>query len=143
MMRACSLVLMLSLVCLAACENQAASHMIGGNKDHSISLVREQRWFWAQTVEQKLVVSRFPECQRRVEIDPGKVGAANLELFEVGDRLYAARQGKDWYAVGTEQCQVQKFAEPPANIPGTLAGTFKTRDGVLAFVPPEEKKPTN
>lgn len=139
-MKKCCSVVVLSLACLCACENQAASHMIGGDKNHSITLVREQRWVWDQTVEQKIVVSRFPECQRRFEIETGKKGAANLELFGVSDLLYVAHQGADWYAIGTEQCQVQKFVEAPANAPGTLLGVFKTEDEKLVFASPGETK---
>lgn len=136
----CSFCVTLGLLSLAGCENEAASHMINGDKNHSISLVREQRWFWDQTVEQKIVVSRFPECQRRIAIDSGKVGAANLELFGVSEMLYAAHQGPYWYAIGTEQCQVQKFAESPANVPGVLLGVFKTENGKLVFVAPSGGK---
>lgn len=132
MVRLCGLAL-LSLVCLAACENQAASRMIGGSKEHSISLVREQRWFWDDVVEQKLVIARYPECQRRFEIDPGKVGEATLELYGVSDMLYVAHQGPSWYAVGTEECQLQKYAQAPNPVPGTLLGRFTQQDGRLVF----------
>ena len=132
MLRLCGLAV-LSLVCLTACENQAASRMIGGSKEHSISLVREQRWFWGDAVDQKLVISRFPECQRRFEIDPGKVGEPGLELYGVSDMLYLAHQGPSWYAVGTEECQLQKYDRPPDPVPGTLLGRFTQQDGRLVF----------
>jgi len=51
--------------------------------------------------------------------------------------LYAAQQGKTWYALGTEECQVQKFKEPPPVIPpGRLLGAFeKNAEGQLVFIP--------
>jgi len=133
--------MLLSAVCLAGCENEAASYMIDGNKDHSISLVREQRWFWSSSVEQRFVVARFPECQRRYDIDPGQAGAANVELYAVSNMLYAAHQGNAWYALGTEQCQVQKFTEAPASPPGTLVGHFKSQNGQLVFSAAESEPP--
>ncbi len=55
---------------LAACEYEGAAYLIEG-KDHSISLVREQRWFWSSEVEQAVVVSAFdpspPSPQARAE----------------------------------------------------------------------------
>lgn len=117
---------------LAGCENSGASYMIGGDKNHSISLMREQRFFWSSEVEQKLVVARFPQCQRRFEIAPGVKGQAGLELYEAGEMLYVAHQDKNWWAVGTEECKVQPFPTPPAQY-GNLLGSFVIRNGELAF----------
>lgn len=125
----------LALSCLAGCENQAASYMIGGDKNHSISLLREQRWFWSGNVEQRVVVARFPECQRRYDIDLGAKPMVDLELYEVRPMLYAAHQGNNWYALGTEQCQVQKFDQVPNPMPGVLLGRFKQKDDALVFEP--------
>lgn len=117
---------------LCGCENEAASHMIDG-KDHSISLTREQRWIWASEVQQRLVVARFPTCQRRFEITPGKTGSVNIELYGVAPMLFVAHQGADWYALSTEQCQLQKFETPPPQY-GQLIGVFQKKGGKLEFV---------
>lgn len=122
-----------ALLLLSGCENDAVSHQIDG-KDHSITLVREQRWFWKGEVEQRLVVARYPACQRRYEILPGSKTALRLELYEVAPRLFVAHQGSAWYAVSTEACQLQKFESPPEAY-GELVGVFVKRDGVLKFVP--------
>ena len=49
----------------------------------------------------------------------------------------AAQQGSAWYALGTEECVLQKFKEPPPLIPpGRLVGSFeKLADGKLVFTP--------
>lgn len=122
---------------LAGCENNAASYVIDNSKDHSISLLREQNIAWVGPVEQRFVVSRFPECQRRYTVDAGTTAMEKVSLYEVGPMLYAAQQGKAWYALGTEACQVQKFKEPPPVIPpGRLLGSFeKNADGQLVFNP--------
>ena len=44
------------LVPLTACENSGVSYMIDGDKDHSISLLREQNLPWGE-VEQQLGIS--------------------------------------------------------------------------------------
>lgn len=125
--------LALGVLGLSGCENEAASYMIGGDKNHSISLVREQRWVWSRDVEQRIVVARFPECQRRFTIDPGQKGVVNLELYEIRPMIYAAHQGNNWYALGTEQCQVQKFDQAPDPMPGVLLGSFKQHGDTLSF----------
>ncbi|KAF7597908.1 MAG: hypothetical protein CGU28_15895 [Candidatus Dactylopiibacterium carminicum] len=124
----------MALVGLSACENDAASMLIDG-KEHSISLMREQSWVWSSQVEQRFIVSRLPECQRRYTVDPGARTMAPIELYEIRAMLYVAKQGDTWYAVGTEACQVQKFQEKPERIPGRLLGRFEQGEAGLVFTP--------
>lgn len=127
-------------VVLTGCENSAASYEIGGERNHSISLLREQNIVWFGKVQQRFVVSRFPECQRRFTVDPGTTKMRQIELYEVRPRLFAAHQGNTWYALTTEDCRVQKFQDPPPVIPpGKLVGTFEKRDGELVFEPAKEQ----
>ncbi len=125
---------LLLVLFLTACENSGASFMINGDRDHSISLLREQRWFWSGEVEQTLVPARLPTCQRRVQIDPDSKNFTEMKLYQNDTRLFVAQQGVQWWAVGTEACQVQKFKTPPAD-PGDLVGSFQRKEGELVFVP--------
>lgn len=125
---------LLLILFLTGCENGGASFMVGGDKNHSISLLREQRWLWSSQVEQILVPARFPDCQRRFPIDPDSKSFTEMKLYQNDTRLFVAQQGTQWWAVGTEQCQVQKFKAPPAD-PGDLIGSFQRKDGNLVFVP--------
>ncbi len=136
-MKRCGVCLLMvgGLLGLAGCQNDGASFMIDGDKDHSISLLREQRWFWSDEVVQRIVVARYPECQRRFEIVPGKTKEVRLDIYGIKPMIYAARQDKDWYVIGTGQCQVQKVAEAPASPPGPLIGAFLFSEERLRFVP--------
>lgn len=122
---------------LAGCENNAASYSIDESKNHSISLVREQNLPWLGEVHQRLVVARFPECQRRFDIAASGAEMARLDLYEVAPLLYAAQQGQAWYALGTEQCVVQTFKpeDRPSSPPGRLVGSFVKKEGALVFEP--------
>ncbi|MDR2208449.1 MAG: hypothetical protein LBE22_05700, partial [Azoarcus sp.] len=60
-----------ALPLLVACENSATS-MIVESKAHALVLVREQPYFWNDTVKQHVVVSRLPNCQRRIKIHPDR-----------------------------------------------------------------------
>lgn len=134
-------VLAASLV-LTGCENNAASYEIDNDKNHAISLLREQNIAWFGDVQQRFVVSRFPVCQRRFTVDPSGPKMKRIELYEVQPRLYAAQQGNTWYALTTEDCRVQKFDQPPPVIPpGRLVGTFLRKDGQLMFKPATESAP--
>ena len=65
---------------LSGCENAAAPYMIDGAA-YAISLVREQRWFWSSEVEQALVLSKMPKCQRRFAIRPGTTASVKVEVY--------------------------------------------------------------
>lgn len=123
-------------VLVAGCENNAASYQIDGNKDHAISLVREQNLVLGP-VTQRFVVSRFPECQRRYTVDSTSTEMAKISLYQVAPMLFAAQQGKNWYAIGTEACQVQVFKpeDRPSEAPGRFLGSFEKQGGALVFLP--------
>lgn len=123
---------------LGGCENEAASYHIDGDKDHAIALLREQGMIFGP-VDQRFVVSRIPVCQRRHTVQQGAAEMAPIEIYRVAPMLFAARQGKTWYALGTESCQVQTFRpeDRPAEPPGSLMGRFEKKAGSLVFVPAE------
>ncbi len=136
MKRLCCLLLPMAVL-LTGCENNVASYSIDDSKNHSISLVREQSIAWFGDVTQRFVVARFPECQRRYEIASTGTEMTQVDLYEVAPRLYAAQQGRAWYALGTEACVVQTFKpeDRPASPPGRLVGSFVKKDGKLSFEP--------
>ncbi len=130
--RALRLAVMFTLApVLVACENSATAFMVDTNQ-HAVVLAREQPYFWSDEVEQYVVVSRLPHCQRKVRIHPGSVNMAEMEVYEAGDRLWALRQGQRWYLASTEVCQVQDWNSPGGQ--GALVGSFRMQDGVPTFV---------
>ncbi|MDR2925039.1 MAG: hypothetical protein LBU76_03695 [Azoarcus sp.] len=130
LLRACALLAALPL--FAACENGATAMSIE-NKDHALVLVREQPVFWDDKIEQYIVASRLPECQRRVKIHPDRVAMTPIAVYEAGHLLWAMNQGAQWYLVSTEECRVQDWDNPGGQPPGAAAGSFGQRGGQLAF----------
>lgn len=130
------LALLTGSLLLAGCENNGASYVIDDSKNHSISLLREQNIAWFGQVEQRFVVSRFPECQRRYTVDPSTNEMQKIDLYSLGGYLYAAQQGKTWYAMTTEDCSLQKLKEAPPPIPANnLVGSFEKQGDNLVFKP--------
>jgi hypothetical protein len=119
---------------LSGCENNLAS-MLVEDRNHSIVLIREQPYFWSDEVNQFLVVTRIPKCQRRVSIHPGTTTMVPIEVYEAGDLLWALRQGGQWYLVSTEECRAQDWADPPATPPGRALGRFERKGEKVEFVP--------
>ena len=131
-LRALALVAVLPL--LSACENRTGAMMIEG-RNHAVILIREQRHFWRDTVEQYIVASRLPACQRKVKIHPGRTAMAPIEVYEAGDLLWALRQGGRWYLVSTVECRVQDWDNAAGEPPGRASGRFEASADKIVFIP--------
>lgn len=127
------LLLPLFTLLLAGCENSATAFIVDGNTDHAVILVREQRWFWSDEINQAVIASRLPDCQRRVAIGPGTSSGPAMEVYEAGYQLWALHQGPRWYLASIEKCLVQDWDEAPETPPGALVGSFVMRDGAPMF----------
>ncbi len=123
------------LIGLAGCGSQQVGYQIT-DRHHSISVTRAQQYPGARW-DTWLVVSRFPECQRRYEL--AKSGDKfKLDLYRVEPGVFIANQGKAWYVMETKECRQQKYDAPPPE-PGELIGTFQVKDDALVYVNKEAK----
>lgn len=120
---------------LAACENDAASYQIGGSKDHALTLIREQRYFWDRDSTVALVVARYPDCQRRHALNQTPAGEPAAELFQTGAQSFLLRNGTSWYAIDTQGCTLQPAGAPAAGAAGDALGKFDRQGDKLRFIP--------
>ena len=123
-----------ALACgLTACVNEGASYEILGTDD-SISLIREQKYFWAPEVLQYVVVARDKICQRKLDMVDGVADSVNIQIYEAAPELYVLRQSRVWYALSTAECRMQKFDVPPDASKLTERGSFRyPAEGDLKF----------
>jgi hypothetical protein len=123
---------LLSSVLLAACIKEPAGFLIeGGN--HSITVERNKSYFWSGGWEIDLIVTRYPECQRRYPLK--KSGERlRVDLYRTTTGAYILNQGKRWYVAETSECRMQSFEEAPPE-PGEMLGTFRVKNEVFQFVP--------
>ena len=126
---------------LTACVNDSATYEIDNTREHVLSLIREQPYFWDGKVELYLVVSRMPYCMRRHSL--GAVSAnTKVEIYQVPSGAFIVKAGKRLFATETQTCEsFAKMAEEPAEGMGTLMGSFQVKDETLVFVkaePPAE-----
>jgi hypothetical protein len=125
---------LVALPLLGGCINDAASLHIDG-KDHSLSVMREQKWPWEKRVELFVVVSRMPDCQRRHHLKSSSIGSSTVEVFSSGADSFHLQQGDRLYFVETNTCEgFRELAEPPTTGLGQKMGTFTESAGEFRFV---------
>ena len=134
--------LLLALLPLAGCLQDSASYAFP-EKDHAITLVRNQTWFWQDTLEVEVMAIRLPECSGGLTIKDVAL-ATNVGFYEAPDEypehVFLLNPDKRVFAVSTQSCRVQEFKEIPANL-GVKLGTFLVQDDVFKFVPADAGKP--
>ena len=127
----------LALPLLAGSNNDGATSQIDNTGQHSLSLVREQPYFWDKKINFYLVVARMPVCMRRHLIG-AMAPATKVEIWQVPSGAYIVRTARFMYATETETCEgfARMDAEPPEGL-GKQIGTFVEKNGTPEFVPAE------
>ena len=122
---------------LSACVNDGATYEIDNTREHVLSLIREQPYFWDNKVNLYLVVSRMPACMRRHSMGTG-TPVTRVEIYQVPSGAFIIKTGKRLYATETQTCEsfAKMDAEPVEGV-GKLMGTFRLKKGELVFVKAE------
>jgi len=127
--------LLLTILPLAGCLQDTASYSFS-EKDHAITLVRNQTWFWLDTLEVEVIAIRLPECDGGLTIKGVPVDT-HFTLYQAPDDypepLQLLQTGQRVFAVSTQSCRVQEFKELPPNL-GVKLGEFLVKDGTFQFV---------
>lgn len=137
-MRLSHLALPLLLVpLLSGCVNDAATYEIDNTREHVLSLIREQPYFWDDKLELSMVVSRLPACMRRHSMG-NFAPNTKVEIYQVPSGAFIVKAGKRMFATETQTCEgFAKLDGEPAEGMGTFMGTFRFQKGKLAFVKEE------
>ena len=122
---------------LTACVNDGATYEIDNTREHVLSLIREQPYFWDSKVELYLVVSRMPACMRRHSLGAG-TEKTRVEVYQVPSGAFIIKAGKKMFATETQTCEsfAKMDSEPPEGM-GQLMGTFRVKKDELVFVKEE------
>ncbi len=133
---------LLAVLPLAGCIQDSASYSFP-EKNHAITLVRNQDWFWQNTVQIRAIAIRLPDCNGGLDIEKVPVDA-RVELYQAPDvypePLFLLKIGKRVYAVSTQSCRVQRFDAAPPDL-GKKMGNFRVKDDSFQFVPADPADP--
>lgn len=114
---------------LTGCVNDSASYYIDG-RDHALTVLRAQRYFWSDAVTLTLVVARLPDCQRRHALTQAPAASVNIDVFASGDASWTLRSGSTLWRVDTATCT---SGAAGADALGERVGSFKVMDQKLRF----------
>lgn len=131
-----TLLIAAALPALAGCVQDTASYMVDDNRNHAITVARAQKWAWSSGVDVSVIAARQPDCLGGLDVKDVPRGA-ELVLHrapeEYAEPIFMLAIEGSYYAVSTQSCRVQKFAQVPAD-PGPEIGRYKEVDGKLQFV---------
>ena len=124
---------------LTACVNDGATYEIDNTREHVLSLIREQPYFWDKKVQLYMVVSRMPSCMRRHSMGTGTANT-KVEIYQVPSGAFIVKAGKRMYATETQTCEsFAKMDGEPVEGMGKFIGTFLVKNGALVFVKEEDE----
>ncbi|MET3133368.1 hypothetical protein AAKU55_003658 [Oxalobacteraceae bacterium GrIS 1.11] len=126
------ILLVLTSIFLAGCVDDSASYFING-RDHSLTIRRQQAYFWKKQADISLVAARMPDCQRLHQLS-AVAPDVKVELFSAGDNVWNVRMGQQLWQVETNTCNglTELQNDPKADL-GQLVGTFAVDAGKLVF----------
>ncbi len=130
-----TLLMIAALPVLAGCVQDSASFMIDGERNHAVTVMRQQKWFWSSDLDVTVVAARQPECLGGLDIK-GVTRDSELVLHrapeDYAEPIFILALNGAHYAVSTVSCRVQKFAEAPTDL-GPVVGRYKEVDGKLQY----------
>src|SRR5574343_615370 len=128
------LLALLAAPLLSACIYDGAAYEVDGTREHVLSLVREQPYFWDSKIDLYFVVARMPACMRRHSLGVG-TPTTKVEVYQVPSGAFIIKMGKKMFATETQTCESwAKISGEPEGGMGTLKGTFRLKKGELVFV---------
>ena len=118
---------------LSGCVKDFAIFMIDG-QEHSLTVRRQQNYFWQDTVEVQLMATNLPQCQRLHTLSTDAPADIKVELFAAGDGVWNIRMGKQLWQAETNTCNslVEMENDPKADL-GQPVGKFEVVDDQLTF----------
>lgn len=117
---------------LTACVNDSATYYVDGTNNHTLSLRRQQDYFWTDNVRLTLLAARLPECQRQIPLGDALRDDVEMEVFASGENRWTLRSGEQVWQVETQGCSLIGETGPAT---GEKVGTFKLDGDKLLFEP--------
>lgn len=127
------LLIVLTPLLLAGCIQQSASYYVSDARDHAITVLAKQDYFWDDAIALSLVAARHPDCQRAFPLAKVPKGDVAVELFSNGESVFTVRSGTQVVRVDMQSCT--QLPEPAQNALGEAVGVFRIGAEKMGFEP--------
>jgi hypothetical protein len=94
----------LPLLLLAGCYNDSATYYADATRDHTVTVRRQQDYFWSEEARYTLMASRLPDCQRAIPLEELPLEDTEFELYSSGDNQWSLRSGEQVWRFTTQTC---------------------------------------
>jgi hypothetical protein len=120
----------LPVLLLTGCINDSATYYADSTQEHTLTLRRQQDYFWSEEARYTLMAARMPDCQRQFALGQYPLEDAEFELYNGGDNHWSLKSGKHVWQVETQSCALL----PPAGAAtGTKIGVYRADGDKLVF----------
>lgn len=106
---------------LAGCYNDSATFYADTSQEHTLTVRRQQDYFWSEEARYTLMATRMPDCQRQIPLAELPLEDTEVELFASGDNHWSLRSGKQVWQVETQTCSLLGTGGDPL---GQKIGTY-------------------
>lgn len=96
----------LPVLLLAGCVNDSATFYADPTREHTLTVRRQQEFFWKEDAQYTLMAARLPDCQRAIPLGEMPLEDLDFELFASGDNVWSLRAGKYVWQVETQGCSL-------------------------------------
>jgi len=133
------LLTVLPVLLLTGCINDSATFYADQGRDHSLTVRRQQEYFWSEEARYTLVATRLPDCQRQIPLGELPLEGMRFDLFASGDNQWSVRAGRQVWQLETNACSLLSD-EGPAS--GEKLGTYHAEGEKMEFEPvPQAEAP--
>jgi hypothetical protein len=115
---------------LAGCYNDSATYYADTTQEHSLTVRRQQDYFWSEDARYTLMASRTPDCQRQIPLAELPLEDTEVELYSSGDNHWSLRSGKHVWQVETQTCALLGTGGEPA---GQKVGVYHAGSEKMYF----------
>lgn len=121
--------LLLTPLLLAGCYNDSATFYADSSQEHTLTVRRQQDYFWSGDGRFTLVAMRQPDCLRRYELAELPLEDTTVELYSDGDNRWSLRAAGQVWHVETQTCTLTAGG----SITGEKVGDFRAEIDRIAF----------
>lgn len=120
----------LPVLLLTGCINDSATFYADATQEHTLTVRRQQDYFWSEEARYTLMASRMPDCQRQIPLGELPLEDTQFILYGAGDNQWSLKSGKHVWQVETQGCTL---VSNRGTVSGDKLGTFHAATDKMSF----------